>query len=68
MGVGYLILMGVVCLFGTYEAISFYREYTESKERKDLTRFGMKIIVLVILMILFIWTINTVIGMIPTQV
>lgn len=65
MGVWYLILMGVVCLFAIYEVISFYREHINDKERKGTIRFAMKIMMLVILVGLFIWTIDTVIGMAP---
>ncbi|MDI6703464.1 MAG: hypothetical protein QME40_02160 [bacterium] len=66
MGIWYLILMGLVCLLAIYETISFYREYSKSGGRKYLTRFGIKVIVLIILIILFVWTINAIIEITPS--
>lgn len=54
----YVILMCLVTIFTVYESIGYYREYTQGKEKKDMIRFIIKILVLIILVALLIQLIN----------
>ncbi|MBU0700102.1 hypothetical protein KKE26_02205 [bacterium] len=66
----YVLLMLLVMIFTVYETVGYYREYKRSKTKKDQMNFFLKIGVLLILVVLFIWMINQVIdigtGILPT--
>ncbi|MBI4778130.1 hypothetical protein HY792_04345 [Candidatus Desantisbacteria bacterium] len=58
----YVLLMLLVMIFTVYETVGYYREYKRSKTRRDQVNFFLKIGVLVVLIILFVWMINQVID------
>lgn len=57
----YVLLMFLVMVFTVYETVGYYREYKRSKTRRDQINFFLKIGVLFILIVLFVWMINQVI-------
>ncbi|MDI6780529.1 MAG: hypothetical protein QME49_00230 [bacterium] len=58
----YVLLMFLVMIFTVYETVGYYREYKRSKTRRDQVNFFLKIGVLVVLIVLFVWMINQVID------
>ncbi|MEW6095939.1 MAG: hypothetical protein AB1567_05365 [bacterium] len=58
----YIVLMALVTLLTVYETVGYYREYARGKERKDMVKFIIKVLVLVSLVILLIqlihWALN----------
>ena len=58
----YVLLMFLVMIFTVYETVGYYREYKRSKTRRDQVNFFVKIGVLVVLIVLFVWMINQVID------
>lgn len=54
----YIVLMSLVTLLTVYEAIGYYREYTKGKEKKDMVKFIIKVLVLISLVILLTQLIN----------
>ncbi len=58
----YVLLMFLVMIFTVYETVGYYREYQRSKTKRDQLNFFLKIGVLVVLIVLFVWMINQVID------
>lgn len=54
----YITLMSLVMLLTVYEAIGYYREYIKGKEKRDMVKFIIKVLVLIALVILLIQLIN----------
>lgn len=58
----YLLLMLLVMLFTVYETVGYYREYKKSRTKRDQLNFSLKIVILAILVVLFVWMINQVMN------
>ncbi len=54
----YVVLMGLVTLLTIYETIGYYKEYARGKEKKEMVRFILKVLVLIALVFLLIQMIN----------
>ncbi len=63
----YIVLMGLVTLLTVYEAVGYYREYNKGKEKKDMVKFIIKVLVLIALIIILIQMINGALDM-PTSI
>lgn len=54
----YVGLMVLLTLLTVYEAVGYYREYNKGREKKDMVKFIIKILVLIALVILLVQLIN----------
>jgi len=59
----YVGLMFLVTLLTVYEAVGYYREYSKGKEKKDMVKFIIKVLVLIALVILLVQLINWAIAL-----